>query len=240
MPTLLAPLVALSLVLPSARAAEGGIPLDPPVPVLGRPWSALVTAWALPPQRVEYLIEGVDRLPCPVAITLQPDGLPTVDASACPESMRAAAQEAAALWTFQPVEPGPAPTSLGLTFVVRYNAELGAMTLFAELDPGPAYALEEGRPGLKLVRPATPRGAEVGGIEGKLKGKQRKAGLAATDCALRVRVGPDGRASESLVVSCPEALAASSQALALGARWEPGTIDGQPVEDVTDVVVSWR
>lgn len=240
MPTPLAPLLALSLALRPALAADGGIPLDPPVPVAGRPWSALATAWALPPQRVEYLTEEVDRLPCPVAFTLQPDGAATVDASACPESMRAAAQEAAALWTFQPVQPGPQPTTLGLTFVVRYNAELGAMTLFAELDPGAAHAFEEGRPGLKLVRPATPRGSDPGVLEGKLKGKQRKAGLGATDCALRVRVGPDGRARESLVVSCPAALSAGSQALAMGARWEPGTIDGQPVEDVTDVVVRWR
>ncbi|MCK6504226.1 energy transducer TonB [Myxococcota bacterium] len=240
MPPLLAPLLALSLSLRPAVAAEGGIPLEPPVPVAGRPWSALATAWALPPQRVEYLTEEVDRLPCPVAITLQPDGIATADADACPEAMRAAALEAAAQWTFQPVDPGPAPATLGLTFVVRYNAELGAMTLFAELDPGPAHAFEEGRPGLKLVRPATPRGADPGRLEGKLKGKQRKAGLAAADCALRVRVGPDGRATESLVVSCPLELAAGSQALALGARWEPGTVDGQPVEDVTDVVVSWR
>lgn len=236
MPIPLAPLLALSLALLPARAAEGGIPLDPPVPVAGMPWSALATAWALPPQRPEYLVEDVDRLPCPVTVTLQPDGVASVDASTCPESMRSAALEAAALWTFQPVEPAAVPTTLGLTFVVRYNAELGAMTLFVEVDPGAVRATEEGRPGLKLVRPATPRAA----IEGKLKGKQRKAGLAPAECALRVRVGEDGRATESLIVSCPEALAAGSQALALGARWEPGRVDGQPVEDVADVVVSWR
>lgn len=226
----------LVLALPAALAAAPGIPLQPPVPITGQPWGALVTAWALPPQTPGYLVEEVERLDCPVAVTLQPDGTPTPDAAACPESMRQAALDAALQWTFQPVEPTDQPTLLGLLFVVRYNASLGAMTLSAELDPGSAHATEEGRPGLKLVRPAS----LAAPVQVKLKGKQRKAGLGPTTCALRARVTAAGQVTETLVVDCPAALSPDAEARLRDARWRPGRIDGQLVEDVVDATVSYR
>lgn len=220
----------------SAASADEGIPLDPPVPVDGSPWSAQLTAWALPPQSTDYLVEEVERLACPLRFTVQPDGSATVDGSACPDSMRPAALEAAALWSFQPVEPTDQAATLRASFVVRYSAALGAMTLFTELDPGAAHPFEEGRPGLKLVLAATPAKP----LAFKLKGKQKKAGAEPGSCTLRARIAMDGRVTETLVERCAPELARDAEARVRKARFSPGRIDGQVVEDVTDVVVTYR
>ncbi|NOY26326.1 MAG: hypothetical protein GXP62_10685 [Oligoflexia bacterium] len=232
---LLTSTVLAALLAGTARAQDDGIALDPPVPIAGDPWNAQVTAWALPPQTTSYLVQDVPRLTCPVTLVIQPDGAAVATAETCPETMRQAALTAAAMWTFSPVEASDQPSTAQIRFVVRYNAALGAMTLFAELDPGSDHPYEEGRPGLKLIRPATPTKA----LEFKLKGKQRKAGIEPANCSLRARVTADGRVTESLVVACPDALAKDAQARVAKARFLAGRVDGQVVEDVTDVVVRY-
>lgn len=228
----------LLLLLASRLALAGeGITLDPPLPVAGEPWSATATAWDLPPQRPEYLTEEVEELRCPLRLEIQPDGSHQVDGSACPASMVEDALAAAGRWSFAPVE-AEGPTVAGLQYVVRYSHSLGAMTLHAEVDPGAgaARAGVEGRPGLKLVHEARPDKPLVR----KLPGKAAKAGLGDTACHFRVRVGTSGRALETLVLDCPDALVEDATRRAVKARYIPTRVDGRSQEDVVDVQVTYQ
>ncbi len=95
---------------------------------------------------------------------------------------------------------------------------------------------QPGRPGLRLVH----EGALLAPIDRKLPGKARKAGLTDTTCRLRARVTAGGQASQVLIEDCPPELASDAQKRVLKARYLPTFVDGQPQEDVLDIVVTYH
>ncbi|MCB9779291.1 MAG: hypothetical protein H6742_12060 [Alphaproteobacteria bacterium] len=226
-------LLALPLALPEARAAAP-LTLDPPVPVHGAPHGLFATTWDLPPQRAEYMTEPVAELRCPVSLRVAPDGALSASAPACPETMRDAALDAIAGWSFAgPV--GPEGTTLTVSFVLRHSETIGSLSLFAEVDPGPDHADGVGRPGLKLVSPARPKKPLVG----KRSGALRKAGAEPGDCVYEVRISASGTLLEQAPLACPEPLRADAEKRLARAKWRPGREDGVTRQDVTEVTIAY-
>jgi Gram-negative bacterial TonB protein C-terminal len=219
--TLLPLLLALS---PPAHAQDSSA-VDPPIPTSSSPWLAVITAYALPPQKVEYLTDDQQWRSCVMHVAVDPSGTHTVTAGACPAPMQADAVLATEQWRFAP-GPGVSaagPTTLTLTYQLQYSAALGVTTLHAEVDPGPSGADLEGRPGLVLIH-----GPLIeADIATKLPKAARKAGVLGGSCQVSLRVGADGRASTTEVVGCDETLAADARARVDKSRWTPRTVDGQ-------------
>ena len=233
------PLLALTIALlgPPARAQDA-VSLDPPLPVQASPWPVRATAWLLPHADAAWLEEGDAERRCPVEVQVAPDGSVSAQAPDCPAAMQADALAATAAWRFQPVKPTDQPTTLGLTYIVRFSKTIGAMTLHAEFDPGAQAAEDglEGPTGLRLVHEASPAQPLVRPLPRKV----RKAGQAATACTLRVRVEISGKPSEALIQDCPDALSPDALKTTLRARYEPTRVDGSPQSDVVDVSVRYR
>lgn len=222
------PLLALLplLLLPGLALAQDSSAVDPPIPTSSTPWLAVITAYALPPQKVEYLTDDQQWRSCVMRVDVDPGGAHTVTAGACPAPMQADAVRATEQWRFAP-GPGVSatgPTTLSLTYQLQYSAALGVTTLHAEVDPGPTGADLEGRPGLVLIHGPLVQAP----IAAKLPKAARKAGIQGGACQVSLRVGADGRASTTAVDGCDATLATDARARVDKSRWTPRTVDGQP------------
>lgn len=228
------PLAALALPL---ALAQDAITLAEPLPIAGAPWSALVTALALPPQKASFITSDAAFHACELSLTLQPSAAFEASVGDCPEPMKEAALDAARQWRFAPanLDSAVGPTTLKLRFVLQYSAVLGATTLHAEIDPGAANTALEGSPGLKLVH-----GASMShDLEVKLSRRQVKAGLTATECRFVADISPIAQVVETRVVSCPEPLADDAVKRLKNARWLPRTVDGVAYDDRVEVSVRY-
>ena len=225
----------LSLLLSGVALAQDSSPVDPPIPTASAPWTAVITAYALPPQKVEYLTDDQQWRSCVVRLVVRPDGAHSVTAGECPEPMKADAVLATEQWRFAPAPGAKAAgtATLSLTYQLQYSAALGVTTLHAEVDPGPTGADLEGRPGLVLIHgpyedaellPQLPRAA-------------KKAGISSGTCLVKVQVGVDGRASATAVDGCDATLAADARALVAKSRWTPRTVDGQARAVATELTL---
>lgn len=228
------PLAALTLPLALAQDATT---LSEPLPIAGAPWSALVTALALPPQKASFITSDAAFHTCELTVTLQPSAAFELSVGACPEPMREAALDAARQWRFAPasLEEAVGPTTLKLSFVLQYSEVLGATTLHAEIDPGPANTALQGSPGLKLVH----RAALSHDLEVSLSRKQVKAGVTATECRFVADLSPIAKVTATRTVACPEPLVADAVKRLNNARWLPKTVDGVAYEDTVEVSVTY-
>jgi hypothetical protein len=221
---LLTPALLLPLVSARARAQDAST-VDPPLPAASAPWSVEVRAYALPPQKVEYLTDDAPTRSCEVRVRVRPDGSHDATAGTCPEAMKADAVAATLQWRFAPAAGVQARdvATLSLRYHLQYSATLGFTTLYAELDPGPGGAGLEGRPGLQLVHGPT----QTSAWDGRLPKAAKKAGVTGGTCAVALTVGVDGRASVRSVGGCAESLQEAARSGAAKTRWTPRTVDGQ-------------
>ena len=218
------------LLLPIAFAQDAAR-LDPPLPIQGDPAAAQVAAFALPPQRVEYITDEAEYRSCTVRVQMGPGEIVDARPGECPPQMAPDAVAASRNWRFE----APSATTVEIRYVMRYSATLGLTTLHAEVDPGAAHGEEEGAPGLQLVRPPTLKGA----LKAKLPKAARAAGLGGATCTVRVLVDPFGKVAEALPQDCAPELSADAAGRVQASRWRPHTVDGQPEVGETEVVIAY-
>lgn len=214
-------------------AAESGVVLQTPLPLNATPSPFQVTAFDLPPQSPDYG-PASERLACPVVVSLAPDGTARFEAPDCPAGMQAAALAALAAWRFQP-EGEAEPSTATITFVQRTSETLGSVSLWAEIDPGPEHADDEGQAGLKLASPARPSKP----IPLLLPKSARKKGLLPGPCSIRVRVSNGGAVLESEPVACEEGLLDHTRQLLARTLFEPARVDGRRSEDVIELTLDY-
>lgn len=226
-----------ALALLGAALAQDATTLTEPLPIAGQPWSALVTAFALPPQKAAFITTDAALHVCELTLTLQPSGAFEAVVGRCPEPMAPAALEAARQWRFAPasVDLAVGPTKMGLAFVMQYSEVLGATTLHAELDPGGANTALQGAPGVQLVH----RAAMTRSLDVKLSKKQIKAGVTPTECRFAVDVSAIAKVTSTRALACPEPLLADAVKRLNNARWLPRTVDGVPYEDAVEASVNY-
>lgn len=223
------------LLLALTALAQDATGVDPPLPIVGVPWSASVSAYALPPQRVSWITDDAPLRSCLVLVDLSPDASFVVSPGACAPGMAEETMAAARAWRFQVPEGAEGVSRLELRFVLQYSATLGATTLHAEVDPGAAHLDLGGVPGLKLVHPAT----LVEPLTAKLPKPARKAGLGPSACAVRARVDVRGRVAEASATDCPETLRPDALKRVGKARFTPRTVDGLSYSDEVTVRVEY-
>lgn len=231
-------MLTLLLTLTAPALAQDATTLSEPLPIAGSAWSALVTAFALPPQKASFITTDAPLHACALSLALQPSGSFEASVGDCPEPMKADALAAARQWRFAPesLEAAQGPTRLDLRFVLQYSEVLGATTLHAEIDPGAAHTELSGAPGVQLVH----RASVVRPVEVKLSKKQVKQGLGATSCAFQATIGANGSVSElAPVAECPPALHLDATKRLRDARWLPRTVDGVPYPDTVPAVVTY-
>lgn len=231
-------MLTLLLALSPAALAQDATTLTEPLPIAGQPWSALVTAFALPPQKASFITTDAPLHACELTLTLQPSGAFESTAGSCPEPMRPAALEAARQWRFAPesLETATGPTTLHLSFVLQYSEVLGATTLHAEIDPGAANTALSGAPGVQLVH----RAALVRPLEVKLSKRQVKRGWTATTCSYTASIGANGSVTDLKPVGeCAPAVNLDATDRIRDARWLPKTVDGAAYPDVVPASVTY-
>lgn len=233
-------LLALALALTAqAQPAPEAARLDPPLPAAGDPWSAQVTAYALPPQDVGWITDEAPARACEVEVAVSVKGEHTVSplpVSGCPQGMLDAAVAATGSWRFLAPEGAEGPTRLRVRYVFLYNATLGTTTLHAELDPGAAFTDERGAPGLMLVHRAGPPEP----ITAKLPKKAKKAGVGPTTCTFLAQVDAGGGVLSLAPRACPDRLSEDAARRLRAARLDPKTVDGLAYPDETVLTVSYR
>ncbi|MBX2799897.1 MAG: energy transducer TonB [Myxococcales bacterium] len=211
------------------RQAQVPLPDHPPIFLLMRPGREIVEVYDAPrPDPSTLGLEG--RATCELIVQVDGNRAVVVWAQSCDPEVRRASIDAARDWILQ--HRGDSRDRERFTVTVRFDADNEAELVFDAQDMQteradlPAYVHTESPPRpAHRVPPKLPR---------KLV---EERGLPNGECRMEILVTKGGATRNAQIISCPTGFQASALKAVKRWRWDPATVDGQPVAVTTEVQI---